>query len=47
MKREEVESSKKDNDAAASVRRITRENARLGVGAIKTQSRESRNKKMN
>ena len=32
-----------NNDTAASVRGITRKNARSGEGAIKTQSRESRN----
>ena len=32
-----------NDDAAASVRGSTRENARLGVGAIRKQSRESRN----
>ena len=34
-----------NDDAAASVRGIRRENARPGVGAIRTQSRESRNPK--
>ena len=33
----------KNDDAAASVRGIGRENARPGVGAIRTQSRKSRN----
>ena len=32
-----------NDDAAAGVRDITRENARPGVGAIRMQSRESRN----
>ena len=32
-----------NDNAAASVRGITRENARPGVGAIRTQNRESRN----
>ena len=32
-----------NNDAAASVRGITRKNARPAVGAIRSQSRESRN----
>ena len=48
--REEVESLEKDrsvsdenDNAAASVRGIRRENARPGVGTIRTQSRESRN----
>ena len=33
----------KNNEAVASVRGITGENARPEVGAIRTQSRESRN----
>ena len=33
----------KNDDAATSVRGIRRENARPGVGAVRTQSRESRN----
>ena len=32
-----------NDDTAASVCGITRENARPGMGAIRTQSRESRN----
>ena len=35
--------SDENDNAAAGVRGIRRENARPGVGAIRTQSRESRN----
>ena len=41
--RERLAMHDENDDAVSSVRGITRENARPGVGAIRTQSRASRN----